>query len=204
MARYGTLMARTYDVLSGEPVYGVGRRVAVRALGLRPGDRVLDVGCGTGLNLPLLLDAVGPEGTVVGLDRSAAMLRVARRKARGHPSVRLVAGDAADPAALDEAAGDTPFDAVLATYSLSLMPDPAAVWRAVRGVLAPTARVAVVDMAVPTGPWAWAAPLARAACALGGADIDAHPWEVVERDLAGVRSWSRRGGHVRVSVGTLP
>lgn len=64
------------------------------------------------------------------------------------------------------------------------------------------ARVGVVDMARPTGNAVWASPLAQAACWLGGADIDAHPWTVVEPDVSGTRSWSRWGGHVRVCVGT--
>ncbi|WP_298885448.1 class I SAM-dependent methyltransferase [uncultured Serinicoccus sp.] len=203
--RYGALTARTYDLLSGEPVYAVGRHLAVPALRLRPGHRVLDLGCGTGLNLPALLHGVGPTGTVVGLDRSPAMLEVAGRKrasSTGPGRLRLVQGDMADPEALREAAGGQPFDAVIATYALSLTPDPAAVWRSVTGVLRPGAGVAVVDMARPTGAAAWSAPLARLACRLGGADIDAHPWVVVEPELTRTRRWRRRGGHVRVLVGT--
>ena len=204
--RYGPLMARTYDVLSGEPVYAVGRRLAIPALGLREGERVLDAGCGTGLNLPALLHDVGRTGTVVGLDRSPAMLDTARRKASSRPDaaqLRLVEGDMADRHVLAEAAGGSPFDAVILTYSLSLTPDPRAVWSAIRTVLRPGSRVAVVDMARPSGRSAWAAPVARLACWLGGADIDAHPWTVIEPELAGARSWRRRGGHVRVCVGTL-
>src|SRR5438876_10930572 len=53
------------------------RRRAVAELRLRPGQRVLDVGCGTGLNFRLLADAVGPSGLVVGTDLSHAMLREA-------------------------------------------------------------------------------------------------------------------------------
>ncbi|WP_298748163.1 class I SAM-dependent methyltransferase [uncultured Serinicoccus sp.] len=203
--RYGALTARSYDLLSGEPVYAVGRRLAVPALGLRPGQRVLDLGCGTGLNLPALLHDVGPTGTVVGLDRSPAMLEVARRKrasATGPGRLRLVQGDMADPEALREAAAGLPFDAVIATYALSLTPDPAGVWRSVTGVLRPGAGVAVVDMAPPTGAAAWAAPLARLACWLGGADIGARPWVVVEPELSRPRRWVRRGGHVQVLVGT--
>lgn len=54
------------------------RRMAVDHLQLRPGDCVLDLGCGTGMSLPLLLDAVGPAGRVVAVDLSPEMLAVAR------------------------------------------------------------------------------------------------------------------------------
>jgi len=56
------------------------RRAAVQRLALRPGDRVLDVGCGTGPNFPFLAEAVGPEGEVVGFDLSPDMVQVARRR----------------------------------------------------------------------------------------------------------------------------
>ncbi|MDK0523970.1 methyltransferase domain-containing protein [Streptomyces sp. ML-6] len=52
---------------------------AVRSLGLGPGDAVLDAGCGTGRALPALRAAVGPHGTVVGVDLTAAMLESAVR-----------------------------------------------------------------------------------------------------------------------------
>jgi SAM-dependent methyltransferase len=59
------------------------RRELVRAaLGARPGDRVLDVGCGPGFYVTELLEAVGREGSVVGLDASADMLAVAARRTR--------------------------------------------------------------------------------------------------------------------------
>ena len=209
MDRY-TAYAGVYDVLSGEPVYRLGRRRAVAALGLGPGDRVLDLGCGSGLSLPLLVDAVGreagseggSEGEVVGVDASAAMLRVAGSKAGRHgwASVRLVQTDAAQ---LDAVAEPGTLDALVAVYALSLMDDPAAVWAAARPLLRPGARVAVVDLARPTGRARWATPLARLACRVGGSDIEAAPWRHVEPDLRDVRAWSLVGGHVQVRVGTV-
>src|SRR6476661_4174384 len=65
--------ARHYDVTSrlypvpGYP-QGAHRHRAVHALGLRPGDSVIDIGCGTGLNFPLIEEAIGPGGQIVGVD----------------------------------------------------------------------------------------------------------------------------------------
>ncbi len=51
-------------------------------LDLKPGDTVLELGCGTGLNFPLILEKVGPQGRIIGVDIAPGMLEVARRKAR--------------------------------------------------------------------------------------------------------------------------
>ena len=97
MANVYEAAARFYDALSGERlVYRAGRESGVALLGLRPGDTVLDVGCGTGLNFGLLADAVGPAGTVIGLDSSPEMLRMVRRRVEANrwSTVRLVEADA--------------------------------------------------------------------------------------------------------------
>lgn len=204
-ARYGQLTALTYDLVSGEwPVYRAGRVAGVHGLRLRPGQRVLDVGCGTGLDLPLLMDGVGPGGAVVALDASAAMLAAAQRRAArlGWQRVRPVHADATrvDPAAL---ARDGPADAVIACYTLSLMADWPAAWATAVAAARPGARVAVVDLDVPTGRARALAPLARAACALGGSDPAAHPWTALEGTCSDVTALGLRGGHVQVRAGTL-
>ncbi len=210
-SRYGPLTAAGYDAASGEwPVYRAGRAAAVDALGLAPGASVLDLGCGTGLSLPLLLAATGPSGAVVAVDASAAMLaRAGRRVAgRGWTGVRLLRADVATvgttaPGALAREDGGA-HDAVLAVYALSLVRDWPAAWAAAVAAARPGARAAVVDMARPRGTGRALAPLAAAACRLGGADIDAHPWTAVERGCTDVTALSLRGGHVQVRVGTLP
>lgn len=216
-SRYGALTAAAYDALSGEwPVYGGPRRAAVEAMGLRPGDAVLDLGCGTGLNLPLVADAIGPDGCVLALDASASMLaRVSRRRGgRGGggrhgggrwPTVHLLRADATavSPDALTAPLAGRRFDAVIATYALSLMPGWPAAWGAALGAARDGARLAVVDMARPTGAARLLSPLALAATAVGGADIDAHPWTALEAACDDASQTRLRGGHVRVVVGTL-
>ncbi len=199
-ARY-TVSARFYDVVSLEwPVYRAGRVTAIRAMGLRPGMRVLDLGCGTGLNHPLLQDAVGPTGTVIGVDSSRQMLAQARRRANRH-GWRNVELRLADMTQVD---GLGTVDAVIATYTLSVVPGWEQAWARAMAATRPGGWMAVVDMQLPVGLARVAAPLARLACAVGGSDIHAHPWTAVERDCTEVTAVSLRCGHVQVRVGTRP
>ena len=209
--RYGA-SAPAYDLLSAEwPVYRVGRRAGVSALGLQPGDTVLDVGCGTGLTMPLLQNAVGSSGRIIGVDASADMLQEAERRAQrgGWHNVALVHSDATsiDPAVItDEIAspeGPRRADAVIFVYSLSLMDDWRDTWRRALAATRPGARVAVVDMQMPVGRAAIFSPLARLACALGGSDPEAHPWQALEAEAVDVERHSFWGGHVQLRAGAM-
>lgn len=198
--------ARFYDVLSGErPVYRVGRVIGIAELRLRPGAHVLDVGCGTGLNFPLLCAAVGPAGRVVGVDASAAMLTRARaRVARyGWGNVECCLGDAGDLGAVVPKE-PTSFDAVLFTYSLSIIGDWERSFAQALDLLAPGGRIAVVDMAMPTGRWRFLSPLVRFACLTGGADPHRAPWRLLDGATKDTAHHNVRGGHIHVVAGTRP
>ncbi len=54
------------------------RLLAIKKLSLQPGSFVIELGCGTGLNFPLLMEQIGPEGRVIGVDLTPEMLDVAR------------------------------------------------------------------------------------------------------------------------------
>lgn len=204
-ARY-TLGARVYDALSLEwPVYRPGRLAGIDLLRLQPGDRVLDVGCGTGLNFPVLDAAVGPTGTIVGVDLSGQMLARAHARVQRHGwgNVCLIRADAGtcDLAGLFS---DAAYDAVLATFALSVIGDGPAAWRSALAATRPGGRIAVVDLALPSGRWSVLAPLARLACFTGGVDLNRRPWRWVTRDLGDVERRSLRGGHIRVAAGSVP
>ncbi len=99
------------------------------------GQRVLDVGCGTGVVARAAARRVGPEGRVVGLDINPRMLAVARRVA---PEIEWRHGDAGDLPFEDGA-----FDVVVSQFAAMFFPDPALALREMWRVLAPRGRLAV-------------------------------------------------------------
>lgn len=134
-------VANMYD-LGFIPVTYV-REAAVKALGLEPGMRVLDLACGTGLNLPYLARAVGPKGEVVGIDYTRAMLERAkvRVEASGFGWVRLIEGDAANLSFPEGA-----FDRVICTHALSIIPRSREALRRAVLALKPGGRMVVADL----------------------------------------------------------
>ncbi|MBN9618832.1 MAG: methyltransferase domain-containing protein, partial [Actinobacteria bacterium] len=128
------LIACGYDLVSLEHwLYAGPRAKALELLSARPGDTVLDLGCGTGLNFAVLLDGVGENGRVIGVDASAGMLAAARKRVRtaGWDNVTLLSGDLTDLAGVLSGAGVEPtaIDSVTATYVLNLLTDDIPVWR---------------------------------------------------------------------------
>jgi ubiquinone/menaquinone biosynthesis C-methylase UbiE len=86
-------LAREYEELSATRQFESGKHLLAR-LAIAPGERVLDVGCGTGLLAQRLSDLVGPAGTVLGLDPLPHRIELARRKTR--PNLSFDVGDAND------------------------------------------------------------------------------------------------------------
>ena len=119
VARDFDRVAKQYD--STEALFSgpIAARL-VSVAGVRPGDRVLDVGCGTGSALIRAAVDAGPGGHVTGVDASQRMLDGARAKAaEAGVSVTLVTGDAVDPPGADGG-----FDKVIASLVFYLLPDP--------------------------------------------------------------------------------
>jgi len=115
-----------YDLVSLEPLrYRRPRRDLLHQLDLPPGDTVLDLGCGNGLNFPDVSAAVGPCGRIVGVDASTSMVAAAQRRTQkaGLRNVSLMSGDLLTLAeVLHRAQIDTAqVDAIIATFALSLL-----------------------------------------------------------------------------------
>jgi demethylmenaquinone methyltransferase/2-methoxy-6-polyprenyl-1,4-benzoquinol methylase len=167
-------IARTYSTL--EPLYLVfppARRRAVAALGLKPGDTVLEIGAGSGRNFPYLVEAVGPSGTVIGVDASPGMLAEAHKliERNGWSNVELLQQDAT------QLEVDRDVDGVLFSLSYSAMPEPrpalARAWERLR----PSSRVVVMDAGLTQGgPWRLVAPIARLLVKYAPGDAYSDPW----------------------------
>ncbi|MGQ4418895.1 class I SAM-dependent methyltransferase [Streptomyces sp. SAS_269] len=119
------------------PDDGPAYAAAVAEMGLRPGDRVLDAGCGTGRALPPLRAAVGPAGVVVGVDLTPAMLQAAVRAGRNQEGRLLLA----DVAALPLRRGA--LDAVFAAGLIAHLPRPVENLRELARVVRPGGRLAL-------------------------------------------------------------
>ncbi len=123
------LYAPVYDFIF-DWIFAPGRVAAVKHLDIQRGDSVLEVGIGTGLNLPLY----PPACRLTGIDLSAEMLdkAVERVQTLAMPNVTLKVMDATS---MDFA--DDEFDKAVATYTISAVPDPVAVLREMRRVVKP-------------------------------------------------------------------
>ncbi|GLV81991.1 methyltransferase [Streptomyces lavendulae subsp. lavendulae] len=129
--------ARAADWDRKFPEDGPAFTAAVGELGVGPGDRVLDAGCGTGRALTPLRAAVGPSGTVLGVDLTERMLAAAREAGRDADGTLLLADVARLPLR------DGTLDAVFAAGLIAHLPDPAANLAELARVVRPGGRLAL-------------------------------------------------------------
>jgi phosphatidylethanolamine/phosphatidyl-N-methylethanolamine N-methyltransferase len=126
-------LAKVYDLTFG-PTLHPGRLQAIQRMDIQPGERVLEVGVGTGINLSLY-----PKNcTVTGIDFSGSMLEKARERAtrKGIRNMRLLQMDAGDLKFADDS-----FDIVYAPYLISVVPDPVKVAQEMHRVCRPGGRI---------------------------------------------------------------
>ena len=139
-------IAGRYELLNTVMTAGLHRlwnRKAVRAAGLGPGGRALDLACGTGTLTRDLARKVGPEGYVLGIDFSPEMLRVARLKPS--PNIEYRLGDATDLQGVPSGA----FDAATIAYGARNIPDLAALFSEMVRCLRPGGVAVCLEIARP-------------------------------------------------------
>ncbi|MGS0688664.1 class I SAM-dependent methyltransferase [Nakamurella sp. GG22] len=177
------------------------RERVVDELPAKAGDTVLDVGCGTGLCLPLLREKVGPAGSIVGIDASAEMLAQAMRRVTdwGWTNVELIA------APIAEAQINAVADAAMFCAVHDLMQSQAALAR-VFAHLRPGAAVAAIGGKWPA-PWMW--PLRMWVSDLHAPFISSfdgfdRPWRVLAQFVPDLRVQELAYGAGYLAVGHTP
>ncbi len=130
-------LSTVYDLIFG-PTLHPGRLVALERMGICPGDRILEVGVGTGINTSLY-----PRRChITGVDLSSSMLEKARERVarEGLHNVRLLEMDAQSLTFADDS-----FDIVYAPYLVSVVPDPVQVAREMRRVCKPGGKIIILN-----------------------------------------------------------
>jgi ubiquinone/menaquinone biosynthesis C-methylase UbiE len=190
--------ARIYDLELAlfEPV----RRRAIDLLHLKNGDRVLDVGCGTGLSFSALEGLVGRKGSIVGIEQSPEMLERARARAAENrwKNVALIS------ASVEEAAIPIAADAALFHFTHDIMRTPSALANVVSH-LKPGARIVASGLkwapiwAMPLNVLVWNAAM-RSTSTIEGLT---RPWSHLEPLVSGLELEQMLGGTVYVASGVV-
>lgn len=143
-------MAREYDASCGrvEPL----RALAIQSLALQPGERVLDIACGTGSTVVTLARQVGPTGHVLGIEQCPEMADIARQRLSdaGIEHAEIITADVPMVSRSFDA------DAVLCSFTHDVLQSPAAIFR-IRQLSKPGARLSILG--VRTLPWRWGWPV---------------------------------------------
>ncbi|MDC8784704.1 class I SAM-dependent methyltransferase [Roseateles koreensis] len=178
------------------------RRLAVEHLNLRAGLTVLDLGCGTGLSLPLLREAVGPTGRIIGIEQCPAMLAHARQRVadQGWRNIDLMS----TPVAQADLAPDLRADAALFHFTHDILQDPEAL-RHLSHHLRPGATLVATGLRWAP-PWAWATNMWVMAAAfysvasLQGLDC---PWQLLQAQVDDLQIEHHLSDAVYLAWGTL-
>mgnify|MGYP005846846277 CR=1 FL=1 len=177
------------------------RKQAVAALDLRPGDTVVELGCGTGLNFKYLRRDMGNTGRLLGVDLADAMLAQAaeRIKRKGWNNVELVRRDAAE---FSFPAGT---NGVISTFALTLVPEYEEVIGKAAKALGNKGRLVVLDFKLPQNWPLWLVKLFAFVSRPFGVTLDLaerKPWKSMERHFSKVSMNEMYGGLVYIAVGS--
>jgi len=198
--------AKRYD-LTANLYYLIGfreyayRRKAIQSLGLRRGDTVVEISCGTGLNFPLLQKAIGEEGRIIGVDLTDAMLNQAAERigANGWTNVELIQSDAAQYRFPEKV------DAVLSTFAITLIPEFDTIIQRGTQALKRDGKWVVLDFKLPSGVLRPLVPLAIMVTKPFGVTLDLadrHPWESIQSHMQNLSMQELYGGFAYVATGT--
>jgi SAM-dependent methyltransferase len=154
---------------------------------LRPGETVVDLGCGGGLDVFLAAAKVGPEGRAIGIDMTPEMIELARRNARKGPGGGPFANVEFHLATIDNLPlADDSVDCIISNCVINLAPDKQAVFREIARVLKPGGRLAVSDIALkqPLPPEIGNDLLAYVGCVAGAIPIEDYRRDLLEAGFA--------------------
>ena len=176
------------------------RKKAIEALALKPGDTVVELCCGTGLNFALLESKIGPKGRLIGVDVTDSMLAGAQERVHrsGWSNVELVQSDAAKFQFPQQVNG------VISTFALTLVPEYEEVIRAGSEALVPGGRFVILDFKLPSNWLARLAPVIIVTLRPFGVSLDLagrHPWEALKKHFANVSLTELYGGIAYVATG---
>ena len=156
---------------------------------LKPGETVVDLGCGGGLDVFLAANKVGPTGKAIGIDMTPEMLELARRNAAKADGGKPVSNVEFYQATIDKLPlPDASVDCVISNCVINLAPDKRAVFRDIARVLKPGGRLAVSDIALkkPLPPEIGGDLLAYVGCIAGAIPIEDYRQGLIEAGFAGV------------------
>lgn len=197
-ASFPRRLIRAARMLAGNALHDFDTQTshAIQAAGLSRGDRVLVFCCGTGREFPAILERIRLEGSIVGVDFSAAMLSRARQCVeREHwPNVTLLEADVTE----FEPPREALFDVGVCTLGLSIIPDWAAAYRNLLASVKPGGLVVIGDLQLATGWRALLNPLVSLWTRPYGGSIQGHAnaralFSQMERELELVET--RTSGH---------
>lgn len=198
-AKYYDFALRLYALIGIRTAY---RLRTIEQLNLKSGDVVVELGCGTGINFPFIMDRMGSEGRLIGVDFSSKMLEQAGRRIERHGwrNVELVESDIA---AYDFQEGA---DAVLSTGVFGYLLEYDRVIKTILDGLVPGGRLAIMDGKKPARLSFWFQFVLWASRPFGVTPDygDRCPWESVEKYFVDTSFDQIYGGAIYISSGTKP
>lgn len=180
------------------------RRVGIEQLRLRPGDCVVDLGCGTGLNFQPLLERVGPRGKIIGVDNAPRMLRQAEKRiaAAGWNNIELRVSPMETFVFPEDVKG------IFSSGALGFTPDPEALLCRAARALPEAGNLVIVDLKRPEKWPGWLFHLyfvlLGKAFAVTPDYVRGQPWKSVEALFASSSYAERYGGAVYIASGRNP